>query len=232
MNNDGQNAVLNEMQALDVIRWAIEAFGSRIAVASSFSMEDIAVIDMAVQVDKNIRVFAIDTGRLNEETYDCAEAVRLRYNLTIEWVFPRTERVESLVRERGLYSFRNSIDARRECCGIRKVEPLTRALLGLRAWITGMRREQGITRSALEKMETDTSHGGILKINPLADWSLDKVKAYALEHDLPVNRLQGHGYVSIGCASCTRSINSGEDVRAGRWWWEDPEHKECGLHGR
>jgi len=232
MTNDGQNAVLKEKHARDVIRWAIETFGSRIAVASSFSMEDIAVIDMAVQVDKNIRVFAIDTGRLNEETYECAEAVRRRYNLTLEWVFPRTERVESLVRERGLYSFRSSIDARRECCAIRKVEPLTRALLGLRAWITGMRREQGVTRSALEKVETDSSHGGIMKINPLADWSLDEVNAYTSERDLPVNRLHGRGYASIGCAPCTRAINSGEDVRAGRWWWEDPEHKECGLHGR
>lgn len=232
MNSEVENTFSREKHARDVMSWAIETFGSRIAVASSFSMEDIAVIDMAVEVDKRIRVFAIDTGRLNEETHECAEAVRRRYNLTIEWVFPRTERVESLVRERGLYSFRNSIDARRECCGIRKVEPLTRALLGLGAWITGMRREQGITRSALAQVEADASHGGIMKVNPLADWSLDEVNAYASEHELPLNRLHGRGYASIGCAPCTRAIRPGEDVRAGRWWWEAPEHKECGLHGR
>lgn len=232
MTHHSNSSVSREKQARHVIEWAIGHFGSRIAVASSFSMEDIAVIHMATQGGNPVRVFAIDTGRLNEETYACAEAVRLRYKVSLEWVFPRTESVEALVRAEGLYSFRNSIGARRECCGIRKVEPLARALQGLQAWITGMRREQGVTRSILETVETDTLHGGITKINPLAEWSLDDVLSFATAHELPVNRLHDRGYASIGCAPCTRPIKLGEELRSGRWWWEDAEHKECGLHNR
>lgn len=220
----------NHAEAEEVIRWALETFHPHIAMASSFSMEDIVLLDMAVRHEPAVRVFALDTGRLNEETYECAEAVRQWYGIAIEWFFPQCEAVERLEREKGLLSFRESIEARHECCGIRKIEPLARALTGLKAWITGMRREQSVTRAAVRKVEQDPVHGGITKINPLADWDTGKLMTYVKQHNLPVNRLYECGYTSIGCAPCTRAVEPGEHVRAGRWWWESPEHKECGLH--
>jgi phosphoadenosine phosphosulfate reductase len=177
-----------------------------------------------------VRVFAIDTGRLNEETYQVAESVSARYDIQIDWYFPERQTVENLEREKGLFSFRESLENRHECCRIRKVEPLGRALAGLSGWIVGLRREQSVTRAQLCPLEIDEAHGGIVKISPLADWSEEQVWAYAEKHALPINRLHRMGYPSIGCAPCTRAIEAGEDLRAGRWWWENPEHKECGLH--
>jgi phosphoadenosine phosphosulfate reductase len=217
-------------RAEDVMRWALQSYHPHIAIASSFSMEDVVLIDMAVRLEPSARVFALDTGRLNEETYEAAEAVRRRLGVRIEWYFPRREAVELLEREKGLHSFRESIDARHECCAIRKVEPLSRALSGLKAWTTGMRREQSVTRAAVQRVETDGAHGGITKVSPLADWTTSEVESYVKERDLPVNRLYQWGYPSIGCAPCTRAVEPGEHPRAGRWWWELPEHKECGLH--
>lgn len=216
--------------AEETLRWALNTFGDRIAVASSFSKEDVAVIHMASRISPNVRVFALDTGRLGEDTYDCAEAVRQRYRLAIEWHFPNREGVERLVRDQGLFSFRDSLEARKACCGIRKVEPLSRALTGLQAWVTGMRREQSVTRNTIRKVEIDDLHGGIFKVNPLADWTAAQLDDYTARHNLPVNRLYAQGYASVGCAPCTRPIRPGEDARAGRWWWERTEHKECGLH--
>lgn len=215
-----------------ILQEAIKAYHPRIAIASSFSKEDVVLIDMAVKIAPDIKVFALDTGRLPEETYECAETVRERYGLTIEWYFPEREAVEALIRAEGTHSFRRSLEARRECCRIRKVEPLGRALSGLEAWITGMRRGHGVTRGALAPLERDALHGGIAKYNPLAAWTDGQVEAYVRQRALPVNRLHAQGYASIGCAPCTRAIAPGEDPRAGRWWWESPEHKECGLHGR
>ncbi|MCS6770820.1 MAG: phosphoadenylyl-sulfate reductase [Kiritimatiellae bacterium] len=215
-----------------VLERALELYHPRIALACSFSIEDAVVLDMLMAIRTDARVFAIDTGRLNPETYECAEALRRRYGVKIEWYFPRHEAVEKLEREKGLFSFRESLENRKECCGIRKVEPLQRALAGLDAWITGLRREQSVTRSGLEPVERDEAHGGIAKINPLATWTLDRVWAYVREHSIPYNALYDVGYASIGCAPCTRAIRPGEDPRAGRWWWENPEHKECGLHLR
>lgn len=213
-----------------ILKTALGTHHPRVAIASSFSMEDIILIDLALAINPQARVFAIDTGRLNEETYEAAEAVRRRYGLRIEWVFPRAPDVEILERERGLFSFRQSIEARHECCGVRKVEPLSRALAGLTAWITGMRREQSVTRAALASVEIDTAHDGITKYNPLADWTTEQVSAYTAARGLPVNLLVARGYPSIGCAPCTRAVAPGDDIRSGRWWWESPEHKECGLH--
>jgi phosphoadenosine phosphosulfate reductase len=159
-----------------------------------------------------------------------AEAVRLRYGIAIEWHFPRRAEVESLERGKGLFSFRESLESRRACCRVRKVEPLARALAGLAGWVTGLRREQSATRSDLKPIEVDEAHGGILKINPVLSWGWDQVWAYVQDRGLPVNRLHRKGYPSIGCAPCTRAVEPGEHPRAGRWWWEDPEHKECGLH--
>jgi phosphoadenosine phosphosulfate reductase len=177
-------------------------------------------------------VFALDTGRLNEETYEVADALVERYRLKIDWYFPRHEEVQKLERAEGLYSFRESLDKRHACCAIRKVEPLGRALQGLAGWVTGMRREQGVTRGNLKAVEHDTLNGGIIKINPLLDWSEEQLLVYTAERRLPKNRLYSQGYRSIGCAPCTRSVREGEDARAGRWWWENPENKECGLHRR
>lgn len=217
---------------LDILSAGIKAAGGKVSLACSFSLEDVAVIDIAHQAGLGLGVFALDTGRLNEETYEVADAIVERYGLNIEWYFPRHEEVERLEREKGLYSFRETLDNRHECCRIRKVEPLSRALKGLKGWITGMRREQSVTRSDLKALERDELNGGILKINPLLDWSEEQLLSYTEEHRLPQNRLYRQGYRSIGCAPCTRAVQSGEDARAGRWWWENPEHKECGLHRR
>ncbi|MBM4154636.1 MAG: phosphoadenylyl-sulfate reductase [Lentisphaerae bacterium] len=215
-----------------VVARALELHHPAIALASSFSMEDCILMDLLARRRKDARVFALDTGRLNPETYECAEAMGARCGLRVEWFFPQREPVEGLERGKGLFSFRESVENRRECCGIRKVEPLGRALAGLRAWITGLRRGQGVTRTDLRVVEPDAAHGGIAKISPLAGWTFDRVKAYVRDHKLPYNRLYDQGYTSIGCAPCTRALRPGEDERAGRWWWESPDHKECGLHLR
>ncbi|HQT98655.1 MAG TPA: phosphoadenylyl-sulfate reductase [Thermodesulfobacteriota bacterium] len=215
-----------------VIRWALSEFHPGIALASSFSMEDIVLIAMMADVRSDARIFALDTGRLHEETYETAEAVRRMLGVRVEWRFPSMAAVEELERSKGLFSFRESLENRHECCRIRKVEPLSRALSGLRAWVTGQRREQAVTRRTLPVVEIDEGHGKILKLNPLAGWTEQEVKEYVRKRGLPVNRLHDMGYPSIGCAPCTRPVAPGEDPRAGRWWWERPEQKECGLHAR
>lgn len=215
-----------------VLAWALDAYHPGIALASSFSKEDIVLAAILSELRPDARVFALDTGRLNEETYEAAEAVGRKLGIRIEWHFPNREAVEELERGKGLFSFRDSLEHRHECCRIRKVEPLTRALSGLTAWITGQRREHGVTRSHLPLIEVDPAYGGILKLNPLAEWTTEQVDRFLRERALPYNRLHDAGYPSIGCAPCTRAVRPGEDPRAGRWWWERPEHKECGLHQR
>lgn len=214
----------------DILRAGIEAAGGLVSLACSFSMEDIVIIDLAHELGLPLGVFALDTGRLNEETYEVADAVAERYRIKIDWYFPRHEDVERLERTDGMFSFRESLDKRHECCRIRKVEPLSRALAGLAGWVTGMRREQSVTRAELAAIERDDANGGILKINPLLAWSETQVTDYTEERHLPKNRLYEQGYRSIGCAPCTRAIGPWHNVREGRWWWESAEHKECGLH--
>jgi phosphoadenosine phosphosulfate reductase len=221
-----------ETTPAEIIRIGIEAANGPVSLACSFSPEDVVIIDIAHKAGLKMGVFAIDTGRLNEETYEVAEGLRERYNLKIGWYFPRHEAVEKLELKKGLFSFRESLDNRHECCGIRKVEPLSRALKSLSGWVTGMRRQQSVTRSDLKAIEQDGLNSGIIKINPLLDWSEEQVVNYVQDYALPVNRLFRQGYRSIGCAPCTRAVQPGEDARAGRWWWENPEHKECGLHRR
>ncbi|QEM69100.1 phosphoadenylyl-sulfate reductase [Geobacter sp. FeAm09] len=216
----------------EILRAGIAAAGGPVSLACSFSLEDVAIIHIAHEAGLPLGVFALDTGRLNEETYEVADALVERYRLHIDWFFPRHEAVEHLERAEGLFSFRESLDKRHACCHIRKVEPLSRALKGLAGWATGMRREQSVTRSDLQAIERDTLNGGILKINPLIDWSEEQLTDFTEEQRLPKNRLYGQGYRSIGCAPCTRAVQPGEDARAGRWWWENPENKECGLHRR
>jgi len=216
----------------EILRIGVAAANGPVSLACSFSLEDVAIIDIAQKAGLEIGVFAIDTGRLNEETYEVADALVERYRLKIGWFFPAHEQVERLEREKGLFSFRESLDNRHECCRIRKVEPLSRALKGLAGWVTGLRREQSVTRGDLKAIERDEQNGGILKINPLIDWSERQVMDYARENGIPANRLYKQGYRSIGCAPCTRSIGPRDHVRDGRWWWENAENKECGLHRR
>jgi len=214
----------------EVLSWALERFHPRIAFASSFGVEDVADIDMLAGLRADARVFTLDTGRLPVETYDVMERVRERYGLPLEVYAPERQPLELLQRERGFYSFRASVEERKRCCGVRKVEPLGRALRGLEAWITGLRREQSVTRTAVPVVEVDRGNGGIVKVNPLAAWTEAQVWAYVRARGVPYNRLHDQGYPSIGCAPCTRAIAPGEDARAGRWWWENPDTKECGLH--
>jgi phosphoadenosine phosphosulfate reductase len=226
---------LADASAADVIGWGLARFGRKLAIAASLSIEDCVVIDIASKAARaaksgDVRVFALDTGRLPDETYMTAERVRMKYGIEIEWLFPQREPVEKLIQLKGLYSFRDSLENRHECCGIRKVEPLARALAGLDAWATGLRNEQSVTRADTPAIEIDDAHGGIVKLNPVVRWSMKEVRAYADEHRVPIHPLHDRGYPSIGCAPCTRAIKPGEHPRAGRWWWEDPENKECGIH--
>jgi phosphoadenosine phosphosulfate reductase len=215
----------------DVLRWSLERFEPRIALGTSFAAEGIVLIDMLTRLTSRVRVFTLDTGRLTPESYAVMDAVRDRYGLAIDIFFPRTEAVEAMTREEGVNLFYRSVESRKRCCGVRKVEPLARALAGLDAWITGLRREQAETRAGVHKVEIDEAHGGIAKVNPLADWRWTDVWSYIRAHDLPYNALHDLGYPSIGCAPCTRAVRPDEDHRAGRWWWEaEQSAKECGLH--
>jgi thioredoxin-dependent adenylylsulfate APS reductase len=187
------------------------------------------VLDMAIAIDPDLQVFTIDTGRLPQQTLDLVDQVHDRYELRIEVVYPDAAEVSRLVSERGVNLFYESVENRLSCCGVRKVNPLKRRLSTLDAWITGLRREHSEDRAAVPTVEFDELHGGIVKINPLAGWSIEQVKQYIALHDVPQNALYDQGYTSIGCAPCTRATLPGEDPRAGRWWWEQGA-RECGLH--
>ena len=200
------------------------------ALACSLGLEDVVLVHMASTLPRPPRIFVLDTGRLYPQAYDVLEALRQRYGLPIEIYFPRAEAVEAFVNGHGPNAFRQSQDLRHTCCGIRKLEPLARALRGASAWITGLRRAQGPTRMEVERFEADPVHGGILKVNPLLDWSLEDVRRFVDAWRIPYNPLHDQGFSSIGCAPCTRAVAPGEDERAGRWWWEPPDRKECGLH--
>lgn len=214
----------------EVLRIALDKHHPNIALACSFQAENVVLIDMLMSINREARLFSLDTGRLPAETYEVAEELRKRYGLKIEWHFPDREAVEQLIRAKGLYSFRESVENRKECCHIRKVVPLKRALEGLTAWISGLRREHAETRSRITQFSIDAANGGIEKICPLVHWSTKDVWDYIRKRNLPYNRLYDRGYLSIGCEPCTSPVLPGEDERAGRWRWEQFEHKECGLH--
>jgi len=215
----------------EILSWAVENFAPRMALSCSFgAREGMVLLDMYQRIDPAARVFSLDTGRIPQQTYDLMDRVRDRYHIPVEVVFPRAEDVEAMVRVEGMNLFYESIEKRQRCCRIRKVEPLSRYLAGLDAWVSGLRRDQNVTRAETPKIEIDASHGGIVKLNPLADWSEERVVEYVREHNIPVNRLHGEGYPSVGCAPCSRAIAPGDDPRSGRWWWENPETRECGIH--
>lgn len=228
------NKIAKEMEdkpAMEVLKWAFDTYAPKIALASSFGAEDVIIIDMMVKINKEkTRVFTLDTGRLNQETYDVMDAIRKKYDIQIEVYFPEHREIEEMVKIKGLNLMYESVENRKLCCEIRKVHPLNRALSKLDGWITGLRREQAITRANINKLEIDSSHGSIAKINPLADWTNEMIWDYIHKNNVPYNKLHDIGYPSIGCEPCTRAIHSGEDPRAGRWWWENATQKECGLH--
>jgi phosphoadenosine phosphosulfate reductase len=224
------NARFADEDAEAILDFALETFGGSLAFACSLGLEDAALVEMISRRKVKPRIFFLDTGRLHPETYDTLHALQARYGIAIETYFPDTAAVEAFVNAKGPNAFYESLELRKACCAIRKVEPLQRALAGAGAWVTGLRREQAPTRSGLGPFEADWVHGGMLKVNPLVGWSYRQTRAYARERGIPVNPLHEKGYPSIGCAPCTRAIGPGEDLRAGRWWWEKPEQKECGLH--
>src|SRR5215467_629438 len=209
-----ESETLERLSAEELLAWAFNTFQPRAALAASFQAETSVLIDMAHRLNvSGFRVFTLDTGRLNQETYDCMDALKERYGIQIEVFFPDAERVENMVQEHGLNLFYKSAELRKTCCGIRKVEPLKRALRNLDAWVTGLRRDQGVTRGHVQKVEIDADHGGIVKINPLADWTQKQVWDYIAAHGVPYNTLHDQGFSSIGCAPCTRAIKPWEDVR-------------------
>lgn len=224
-------ADIERADASEVLGAALAALGrDRVALASSFGAEDMVIVDLLAQLVDRPRVFTLDTGRLPQETYDLMDATRRRYGIAIEVYFPQALDVEAMVRGRGLNLFYESVGNRMDCCGVRKVEPLKRALGTLDGWISGLRRDQIATRAETPKIGLDLDHRGIWKIAPLADWDRERVWAYIHEHGVPYNALHDQGFASIGCAPCTRAIEPGDDERAGRWWWEEPTQRECGIH--
>lgn len=213
-----------------LLAWALDRWGDRLALCTSFQAEGMVLLDIAWRLRPEVRVFTVDTGRLPQESYEVIEAVRERYGIEVEVVFPDASQVESMSRRFGPNLFYKAVPARLFCCNVRKVEPIRRALEGLDAWITGLRREQWASRANIRKIEIDHDHGGLAKLSPLADWTVEEVWQYIEEHDVPRHPLYEKGYTSIGCAPCTRPVAAGEDARAGRWWWEKNAPKECGIH--
>jgi len=224
-------ADVEELDAREVLSIALDTLGAdRVALSASFGPEDIVLLDLLREIEPNPRVFTLDTGRLPQQTYDLIDRVRDFFEVDIEVYFPDAKSVENMVRERGVNLFYNSIDERRRCCDVRKVEPLDRALRTVDGWIAGVRRDQIQTRAATPKISFDLEHGLIWKVAPLADWTEEQVWAHIRRRGLPYNELHDQGFPSIGCSPCTRAVQPGDDPRSGRWWWEQPEDRECGIH--
>ncbi|MDR2414781.1 MAG: phosphoadenylyl-sulfate reductase [Odoribacteraceae bacterium] len=225
------NAMYAGMTVEEVVGDFVDRFGERVALASSLGMEDQVLTDIACRARPGTRVFTIDTGRLFPETYRLIDRTATRYGIKIDLFFPEREAVERMTRAGGVNLFYKSIEKRKECCQTRKLEPLRRAFAGLEAWMCGLRREQSVTRQEVQLVEWDQVNG-LYKLNPLATWTEREVRDYVVARGVPYNRMHDEGYPSIGCEPCTRAVEPGDDPRAGRWWWESPAHKECGLHRR
>jgi len=212
-----------------ILHWAFETF-PRVAIVASFQAESSVLIDMSARITSSLNVLTLDTGRLPEETHDMFDRVRDRYGVEVEVVTPVPADLRDLVARHGTNLFRQSPELRRLCCEVRKSRPLARALRGYDAWITGVRRDQTLIRAQISIVAADPDNAGLTKIAPLAAWSNDQVWSYISQNGVPYHALYDRGYTSIGCAPCTRATVAGEDARAGRWWWERGEDKECGLH--
>lgn len=234
-----QNATLiNELNekwagltAEQILDEAQKVFGGCIAFATSLGAEDQVITRMLSVINKDSFIFTLDTGRVFPESYDLLHRTINRYGVEIKSYYPTTAQVEEMVNSKGINLFYESIENRKLCCHVRKIVPLQRALQGMDAWITGLRREQSVTRTDIKIVEWDAGNG-LIKINPLLDWTETQVWDYITEHNVPYNKLHDEGFPSIGCQPCTRAISAGEDLRAGRWWWEMPDSKECGLHSK
>ena len=221
---------LEGLPAREILIWAIRNFHPRLVLSSSFgNAEGLVLLDMMHRIEPASRVYVLDTGRLHQATYDLIDRVRDRYGKDVEVVFPEAGAVQAMVREHGTNLFYESLEKRQLCCRLRKVEPNRRYLAEFDGHVTGLRRAQGVTRTEVRKLELEDD-GRLVKINPLADWNHDEVWTYVREHDVPVNRLHAEGFPSVGCAPCTRAVAEGDDPRSGRWWWENPDTRECGIH--
>lgn len=222
---------LKDYSPVEVLKYFIDTYNDKVGFASSLGAEDQVLTDMICKFTKQANIFTLDTGRLFPETYNLIAKTSDYYGVKIKVFFPNHDKVEKVVAEKGINLFYESIENREECCGLRKKEPLKRAFKGLEAWICGLRRDQSITRFNNQLVEWDEQNK-LFKINPLINWSEQEVWDYIKENNVPYNELHDNGFPSIGCQPCTRAIKPGEDVRAGRWWWEQPEKRECGLHNR
>jgi phosphoadenosine phosphosulfate reductase len=220
---------IKELPPEEILSWFRDNFTGKLTFSTSLSAEDQVIIHMLAILKTPARIFTLDTGRLFQETYDLLDITLKKFGLPIDVYFPDANRVEEMVRSKGINLFYESIENRQLCCHIRKIEPLRRALAGMDVWITGMRKEQSVTRNDSALIEWDPVYE-IIKVNPLIHWTSDMVWQFVRSHNIPVNELHSKGYPSIGCLPCTRAVEPGEDVRSGRWWWELPEFRECGLH--
>lgn len=225
------NNELKDANPQEIIKNVVDRFNQKIALSSSMGAEDQVLTDMLLKIEPNARIFTLDTGRLFAETYDLIDRTSRKYKKKIEVLFPDYKRVEAMVNTKGINLFYESIQNRKECCHIRKIEPLQRAFAGLDAWICGLRASQAVTRKNIDIIEWDANNK-LVKVNPLARWTEEQVWEYIHANRVPYNVLHEKGFPSIGCQPCTRAVAEGEDVRAGRWWWENPDTKECGLHKR
>jgi thioredoxin-dependent adenylylsulfate APS reductase len=223
-------ARFEDASAEKLLTWALETFHPRMAISAAGGVDGLAIVDMAWRINPDVRVFTLDTGRLPPETYALFEEVRERYGIDVEFEVPDANEVARISTSYGPNLMYRSVDLRLACCTIRKVEPLKRKLATLDAWVAGLRREQWASRRNIAKVELDREHGNIVKLNPRADWSLERVWGYVRANEVPYHELFDHGYTSIGCAPCTRAVLPGEPERAGRWWWEEDTDKECGIH--
>ena len=220
---------LRGLSNVDALRALADRFPGEVIFSTSLGYEDQVITDLILANDIPIKIFTLDTGRMFAETYSVWKKTNDRYDTTIDAFFPKQDMVESIMTGKGPYSMYESVENRKECCFIRKIEPLNRALTGQKVWITGIRAEQSPNRQTMTQLEWDDAHG-LFKFHPLMHWTSDAVKRYVHDNNVPYNLLHDRGFVSIGCQPCTRAIQPGEDFRAGRWWWEDSSKKECGLH--
>ncbi len=227
---DELNARFENEHPAKLLEWSLRTFGAKIALCTAFGPEAMVLLHILSELRPKVRVFTLDTGRLPAETHAIMQKIQDLYGFEIDVYTPDPDDVRELVKTHGINLFYRSVELRELCCHVRKVRPLQRALKGLSAWITGLRRVETSTRQDIRRIEIDTLHNNIVKLNPLAQWSERQVWDYIRIHSLPYNELHDRGYRSIGCAPCTRATNPGEDLRAGRWWWENDEKKECGLH--
>jgi phosphoadenosine phosphosulfate reductase len=223
------NKRFESQESGEVLSWFLQNYPGQVVFSTSLGLEDQVLTHMLFLLNIPVRIITLDTGRIFQECYDLLEITTKKYKLAVEVIFPDRVSVEEMVNSRGINLFYESVENRRMCCSVRKTEPLSRALEGVKVWITGLRRDQSVTRNEAKKLEWDEKYN-LIKLNPLIDWTEEMVWMYIREHHIPYNTLHDKGFPSIGCAPCTRPVRPGEDVRAGRWWWEHPDNKECGLH--